>query len=151
MVAGFMWSICKAMEAGVPQPQAHSGSFDKTHRDAINHEARMMFAKGIKQNIIHKVACDHWESCPPIKKIPYNGLNLVGCKVGRLTVIGMARESKGRWVVRCACGDYEIRTAKAIRNPENKGDRCSVCRGFAQSRRSFEYHMNLVELDPRDL
>lgn len=45
-------------------------------------------------------------------------VDLTGVKGGRLTVIGIAATSpvdKRRWVVRCKCGDYEVRRAKIIK------------------------------------
>jgi hypothetical protein len=127
----------------------HSGTFDKIHRDGINQEARMMFAKGIKDELHTRIACAHWESCPPLKKVPDNTPNLSGIKIGRMTVMGLAKDMKSRWVVRCACGDYEVRLAKSIKNPENHGDRCVKCRRVAQVRRHHAYFGIGEELDPR--
>lgn len=45
-------------------------------------------------------------------------VDLTGVKGGRLTVIGIAASSmpdKRQWVVRCQCGDYEVRRAKIIK------------------------------------
>lgn len=57
----------------------------------------------------------------PTKRVPF-GVDLTGLKVGRLTVIGLAdldeRKAKSAaWVVRCACGYYEIRRSKSLRSP----------------------------------
>jgi hypothetical protein len=61
----------------------------------------------------------------------YRLLDLRGHKYARLTVIGLAKEQNqkksSRWVVRCACGKYEFRKARAIRNPENARDCCTQC------------------------
>jgi hypothetical protein len=62
--------------------------------------------------------------------------NLTGKKFGRFVVMGLYQSeprggSQGRkniWLVRCACGDYESRTTKAVKNPSNKEDRCLECR-----------------------
>lgn len=62
--------------------------------------------------------------------------DLTGRRVGRFTVIGLAADFKGRWVVRCDCGTYSTRRAKAIRNPENGQDRCEHCRHLAYLKRS---------------
>lgn len=46
-------------------------------------------------------------------------VDMTGIKGGRLTVIGIAASSlpdKRRWVVRCQCGDYEVRRAKIIKS-----------------------------------
>lgn len=81
---------------------------------------------------------NHWHSdCPPkMRRIPEISLqtcgDLIGKKFGRLTVIGLADDynpkQPARWVVRCACGDYEHRSARAIRNPKNDQDRCLKCK-----------------------
>ena len=55
-------------------------------------------------------------------------LDLKGIRCGRFVVIGLSSERPSRWVVRCDCGNYEFRTAKAIRNPANAQDRCQPCR-----------------------
>jgi hypothetical protein len=58
-------------------------------------------------------------------------VDLSGQRVGRFTVIGMASQINAMWVVRCDCGRYTTRTAKAIKNPQNTNDRCEHCRHLA--------------------
>lgn len=61
--------------------------------------------------------------------------DLTGRAFGRFTVIGLldappeekSSKKPRQWVVRCACGDYETRTARAIRNPNNAHDACDYC------------------------
>ena len=69
---------------------------------------------------------------------------LIGATVGRFTVIGILKEhgrkGRARWVVRCQCGDYEFRSAKAITNPENGGDRCMDCRQVDYLRMHSQEH-----------
>ena len=61
----------------------------------------------------------------------YKALDLRGYKYASLTVIGLADEQNlkknSRWVVRCRCGRYEYRKARAIRNPANATDCCVQC------------------------
>jgi len=52
-----------------------------------------------------------------------------GAKFGKFIVIGLSAHSKGRWVVRCECGEHEFRTTKAIKNPANTQDACAKCKG----------------------
>lgn len=60
---------------------------------------------------------------PQMRRLPPDAPNLAGMKVGKLTVIGLAAFGKGgknrraAWVVRCACGWYETRSAKVLRDP----------------------------------
>lgn len=62
--------------------------------------------------------------------------NLVGLKVGKLTVIGMAakRTSDGAaWVVRCVCGYYETRKARVLRRPDYVAEAmCDECRYLSE-------------------
>lgn len=92
----------------------------------------------------------HWQNPPPhYRFIPQAGnpqsIDLTGRKFGLFTVVGWLGtkngpstgrrkgpdkppKRQGAWLVRCTCGDYEQRTARAIRNPANTGDRCRICR-----------------------
>lgn len=98
----------------------------------INRQAGMVMARG-----------EHWDwhapghhfrsdTPPATRPIPavcrHNLPDLVGRTIGRLTVVGLARDVNSRWVVRCSCGAYEMRTTRAIRNERNADDRCSECR-----------------------
>lgn len=75
---------------------------------------------------------------PMQQDVPPAVKDLRGRTVGKLTVIGLAKPTgrstkqngSGRlWVVRCSCGHYETRRAKAINNPKNADiDACDLCR-----------------------
>lgn len=68
------------------------------------------------------------------------GENLTGVRFGRMKVLGVfaAPSKKGRrWVVQCLCGNFEIRYAKAIKNPLNEDDCCSVCRQVKYLKRYY--------------
>lgn len=74
----------------------------------------------------------HWHSAkqPRLAKLPNSAPDLIGKRTGRLKVIGLypeRRNGPARWVVRCTCGDYELRTAHAILNPHNENDKCQRC------------------------
>ena len=98
--------------------------------------------------------------CPlPIKPIDVKRrrdpcfVNLLGKKTGRLTVIGLAdfkhkdKTKSATWVVRCACGNYEHRSSKAIKNPNNVDDACRFCRDwqFKQKRYREQGARNITE------
>lgn len=79
---------------------------------------------------------NHWSDAPP-PSVPLsdapNSENLLGVCFGRFVVVGYlgrgeCRDSPAKWLVRCACGRWEARRARAIRNPENIKDACVVCR-----------------------
>lgn len=74
---------------------------------------------------------------PTVGERNTNGfIDLTGRRVGRFTVIGVARHFAAQWVVRCDCGRYSTRRAKAIKNAENTQDRCEHCRYLASLKRS---------------
>lgn len=66
---------------------------------------------------------------PSARKDP-SFIDLCGVQFGRFRVIGLSATASGRWVVRCACGIYSLRSAKAIRNPNNDMDCCAECRNL---------------------
>jgi hypothetical protein len=73
----------------------------------------------------------HWTTPPPTTKAPGHRADLTGVSVGRLRVVGYSHSHpKGgsRWVVRCTCGDYELRTSKAIEEPGPNGTHEPMCR-----------------------
>lgn len=98
-----------------------------------------------KMNEANHIA--HWDAPPKMRKVDTStgAPNLVGAKFGRFTVVGCLDDTNGasrkeipiKWVVRCACGDYEVRTSRAVRNPANSEDRCRVCRTFEQRKRDL--------------
>lgn len=87
----------------------------------------------------------HSDAPLPMKPLPNDPscVDLRGVKYGRLTVLGMADTKRGNgsnggaWVVRCACGDYEHRTTRAIRRAHPE-DRCKVCDDLVRKRRRLE-------------
>lgn len=88
-----------------------------------------------------------WDNKPAAVRDTLSGIDLRGYKFGRLTVVGLLdrtgagfaaagkNKKPAKWLVKCVCGRFEHRTAKAIRNPENHFDRCDHCRQTAYVRR----------------
>ena len=77
---------------------------------------------------------DIWETPPPMRRVPTSNptaAGIVGLRTGRLVVVGLydggSKNHKSSWVVRCDCGRYELRKARALRNPENTNDKCQEC------------------------
>ena len=97
-------------------------------RKAINGTAARVLAKGEHFTSSKKVLTADSETPLPLRPIPLNMEDLRGEKFGRFTVLGAAAHHKGRWVVRCACGMYTLRTTKAVKNPANTVDCCEQCR-----------------------
>ena len=77
-------------------------------------------------------------------------IDLTGVRVGRFIVIGVSKDFKGGWVVRCDCGMYSTRKAKAIKNPENVQDRCEHCRHLAFLKRNSLCRRTGRDCDIRD-
>ena len=100
----------------------------------INLLARLVTGKGIHFTPIRKKTnLPRWNICPDIIEFPgIDEYNMQGRRFGRFEVVGYYGKTKsqraGRWIVRCACGMYEIRTAKSIKNPRNNNDACEDCR-----------------------
>lgn len=73
----------------------------------------------------------HSETPLPVRAPLPNSVDLTGRGLGRMVVIGLAppkggRNVKAAWVVRCACGRFEHRTAKYICNPAANADACCI-------------------------
>lgn len=68
----------------------------------------------------------HWKAPPRTNPIPHRTPNLTGTQFGRFKVIGWYAKKSG-WIVRCACGDYEIRKTKTIQNSKNPDACCGYC------------------------
>jgi len=66
------------------------------------------------------------KSVPEQVKINPNFIDYTGFEVGSLKVLGMSRSVKKRWVVRCICGNYELRKSMALKFGGERS-RCSVC------------------------
>lgn len=72
-------------------------------------------------------ARESWDAPPALRPIPPNVPPLVGRRFGRMVVVGLQAETNGRWVVRCACGKYEVRRAAAINGKYAAVQQCQVC------------------------
>jgi hypothetical protein len=100
----------------------------------VDKTAAMAFAKGEHYEPDTKIDCEHWDTAPPLPVRPHNVEDLTGIQFGRLTVVGWyapaAGSDKGtKWLVRCACGDFEVRRAKVIKRPGPGFHSCRKC-GF---------------------
>lgn len=127
--------------------QSCSASFDGLVRDPVNRVAAAMLSKGVKAPTVNFGSMTHWETCPalyPKEEISIvcrgSGVDLTGRRQGRMVVVGLSRDIAARWVMRCDCGDYEPRTAKSIKNPNNSNDCCTVCRKIEEAKRRHHYH-----------
>jgi len=87
-----------------------------------------------------KIACEHHDIPPKTVPVPTNiAEDLTGRKWGRMTVVGYLRSSTNNtggavWLARCACGAYETRRTKPIKNASPR-DRCTKCNALRSIRR----------------
>jgi hypothetical protein len=73
---------------------------------------------------------EHYTAPPrPQMPRPEGVEDLTGFQRGRFTVIRYHSPTGcgGKWLVRCACGDYELRRAKAIRKGDEQDMSCFRC------------------------
>jgi hypothetical protein len=110
----------------------------------VNKQAARALGRGVHyDDTVQQKDLVHWEAPPPMRQILANMPDLRGICFGRFVVLGLHetpayktatgnKSSGANWVVRCACGDYEVRKAKAIRNPKNANDKCHECRRLDQ-------------------
>lgn len=97
-------------------------------RRAVNTTAARVMAKGVHFVGDKKILTADSELPIKTRALPLNMEDLHGFKFGRMVVIGVAAEVRGRWVVKCNCGVYTLRTTKAVKNRANKIDCCEQCR-----------------------
>lgn len=80
----------------------------------------------------------HTELCPPMEDLanaPYklrndpNFKDLSGKKYGRFKCLGLLKNTFNKWVLRCVCGNYEIRRTTTLNQMEKKehSNRCQKC------------------------
>ncbi|MBP7704178.1 MAG: hypothetical protein KA105_02695 [Caulobacter sp.] len=86
----------------------------------------------------------HWSAPPlPLAPRPADVEDLTGRTLGQLTVIRYHGRigSGSRWLVRCSCGDYELRKTRVIvrQHSAGSGGRCRVCDRVAQMREGSAY------------
>lgn len=104
-------------------------------KDPIDRLASRVTQKGISYVPNKKISQKHFTERPPIAAVPKDLPDLTGAVFGQFKVIGLFDvhrkpngERKSKWLVRCSCGDFEIRTRRAIKNKNNADDCCDICR-----------------------
>jgi len=106
----------------------------------INKTAAIVVSKGFsyETKTIHSLVLF---SENPLKTVPPpkhdNFIDLTGAMFGRFTVIGWSYDKKKKWVVRCSCGNYEVRTKKCIQQ-NAKDQMCIKCYSALQAIKKSE-------------
>lgn len=103
-----------------------------------NVTASVVTGRGTGWEPIRKIYPDsyaHGDLPFPTRRTPRGTIDLTGKKIGRLTVIGLSATKRGRWVARCVCGIYEMRSAKFLCSAGAKErGRCMQCDYLAEIR-----------------
>lgn len=123
-------------------------------RKPINKQAALVTSRGFDYEPDKQVSPNDSDTPLAIKKnleVNQNFTDLTGVRFGRLLVLGFSADKKKKWVCRCDCGKYTLRASKAIKNPENYGDRCDLCRHHAYLIRARIWQNTGKEIDPRDI
>lgn len=115
----------------------------------VNKMAAMVVAGGEHYEPKNKPLGLHFENMPELPNPPkYHSLQtqitaMIGKRQGRLVVIAWWSQGDGsktaRWLCRCDCGEFTVRTAKAMNNQKNSGDRCYKCLNLVYLRRRNDY------------
>lgn len=114
----------------------------------VNKTAALVTSKGTHYEMKVKSQVQEYVGPPamiPRHKLPsaLSFIDLTGRKKGRFTVIGMAVEGRGKWVVRCVCGTYTTRSSRSIKsaetNPSAHLDACRECMNLAYLKREEIY------------
>ena len=122
--------------------------FFEIAREAVDGIALRVVMPGIQYHLPQKTIGKHhvhsriklstFNRIPKYLKETKTFKDLTGIRFGRMTVVGYSDIIPKRWVCRCDCSAYELRSAKAIRNKENF-DMCYECRMKITRNRHYEY------------
>ena len=129
----------------------------------VNKLAAMVVSGGEHYEPKAKTAVLHFENMPELPELP-NTYSLkvqlaamIGKRQGRLVVVawwgsGKSTGKKAAWLCRCDCGEFTVRTGKAMKNPKNEGDRCYKCMDLVYLRRRNDrrVYINLDITDRRN-
>ena len=124
------------------------------HETPIDKKAALVVSKGFQYQPEKKIRANDSDFPIPVEKNENpdpNFKDLTGIRFGRLKVIGKAANRNKRWVCRCDCGKYTVRTTKAVKNPENYGDRCDLCQHHAYLVKKRIWQDTGKDIDVRDI
>lgn len=78
----------------------------------------------------------HWKAPPPsLDTLRPGAPDFTGQRFGRLTAVRFfgatsKKNPEACWLVRCACGDYELRRVKTLRRAGDPDDCCMECKAL---------------------
>ena len=124
----------------------------------VDRKAALSMAKGEQAPTLVKKQNFASMTCPPLCAVPRDPSfkNLVGLECNGSRVVGLADKKRlgikgegARWVMRCVCGIYEIRTSKAIKSGVSRQFKCSSCDNVAEMRRGWAPQGGGILIDER--
>lgn len=124
----------------------------------VDRVAAIVTSKGYRYIPDKKTGPNHWETCPEMRRyrrVAGGCTNLTGVRFGRFVVVGLYAgktgngESTSVWVCRCACGRFETRTARVVKNGKDNDDCCDMCRHLKYLKRNEEYRRTGRNAKPR--
>jgi hypothetical protein len=110
----------------------------------IDKTAALVCSKGIRADIDSIQYEHHWQAPRPVAPAAvaraFADEDMTGECFGRFTVVGLHTDSlfcvldSPQWLVRCVCGDYELRDSLQLRERVAKGHEpmCCVCRSLTR-------------------
>lgn len=127
-------------------------SFDRIVASTpVNRQAALQMADGDPADF-RRALQDHFEECPPMKRIEASKLkdpgfvDYTGRSYGRLVVLGKAKRDSagpGAWVCRCKCGHYCTRKSKSLKVAERGGNSfvpmCGRCWYLQKLRDGYQF------------
>lgn len=97
----------------------------------VNSTAARVIRKGYAYEAKVKPGCtETWDAPPPSKRRPSAAPDITGFRRGFMTALRYHESGKGgaKWLVRCDCGNFEVRTAAKWTAKQQEPDACTVCR-----------------------
>lgn len=85
-------------------------------------------------------------------KIYRHEIDHTGVRIGRLIALGKSKENPKKWVVRCDCGNYALRSSKTFKNfgkTPNSQHMCAECGQIEQNIQSHKIDVFMKKLDKK--
>lgn len=122
------------------------------HEVPVNTTAGLVISSGESHDYVQSLGSPDYPLPLPVARAPLpecpNFVDLTGRRVGRLAVIGLSADKRGRWVCRCACGMYTLRTAKALKN--GIAAPCTQCYKLAMAKKSDYFRRTGIHREVED-
>lgn len=125
------------------------------HEKPINSVASRVVARGEQFEYQANESSQDSDLPLAVKSIPDAALanpsfkNFTGERFGRFTVLGLSADRKARWVCRCVCGRYSLRSSAAISSAAEDSC-CDQCYLQAVSRRHEHLRRSSKERHTKD-